>query len=115
MRAGVTVQEELADVLGAVKGYRWTAELFGRCQLLLTQVNLFSILRRELLPPEYKQFDLMYCSYVRPHDDALNRWLMKSQRKEGDEKVKSERKEVKKKSAGIRGQKYKFRGFPENW
>lgn len=110
----MTVQDELESIVREVKAYRWTPELFDKCQKFLHYADVFNILRRELLPDEYEQFDLMYCNHLRPQDEALNRWLMKIHKKEGGI-MKTGKKEVMKSSEGNRNPRHQFRGFPENW
>lgn len=71
----MNAQEELQDVMAEVKAWRWTPELFGRIRELLRYADVFNLLRRELTPEEYQQFDLEYCSHYRPQDRELTKWL----------------------------------------
>lgn len=71
----MTVQEELRYILAEVKAWRWTPELFGRVNSLLGYADAFNILRKELTPKEYAQFDLEYCSHYRSQDRELIKWL----------------------------------------
>ena len=86
----MTVQEELWHILAEVKAWRWTPELFDRIRNLLGYADVFNILRKELTPEEYQQFDLEYCSHYRPQDRELTKWLAE------ERKVKECRKEVRK-------------------
>lgn len=85
----MTVQEELRYILAEVKAWRWTPELFGRVNNLLDYADVFNILRKELTPEEYAQFDLEYRSHYRPQDRELIKWLREEQRKEDAEKWKT--------------------------
>lgn len=76
----MTVQEELRYILAEVKAWRWTPELFGRVNSLLGYADAFNILRKELTPEEYVQFDLEYCSHYRPQDRELIKWLADGQK-----------------------------------
>ncbi|MFR7952505.1 MAG: hypothetical protein ACLU4P_02815 [Ruminococcus sp.] len=60
----MTVQEEVNAVVKAAKEYRWGSELYERMRNLIIRanVNIFNILRNNLLPEEYEQLDLEYCS-----------------------------------------------------
>lgn len=78
----MTVQEELRHILAEVKAWRWTPELFDRIRNLLGYADVFNILRKELTPEEYQQFDLEYCSHYRPQDRELTKWLRKEHEKE---------------------------------
>lgn len=85
----MTVQEELRHILAEVKAWRWTPELFDRIRNLLGYADVFNILRKELTPEEYQQFDLEYCSHYRPQDRELTKWLAEEHRKEDAEKWKT--------------------------
>lgn len=75
-------QEELQHIMTEVKVWRWTPELFERVRAILTYADVFNILRWELLPDEYDQFDLEYCSYFRPQDRELTKLLTEERREE---------------------------------
>ena len=53
----MTVQEEVNAVVKAAKEYRWGSELYERMRNLIIRanVNIFNILRNNLLPEEYEQ------------------------------------------------------------
>lgn len=89
----MTPQEELQSIIADVKASKWTPELFERIRRLLGYADVFNTLRRELTPEEYDQFDLEYCSYYRPQDREITKWLAEERRKAKNSKNK--RKEVK--------------------
>lgn len=73
----MTVQEEVNAVVKAAKEYRWGSELYERMRNLIIRanVNIFNILRNNLLPEEYEQLDLEYCEYFRPGQKELSEWV----------------------------------------
>ena len=81
----MTVQEEVNAVVKAAKEYRWGSELYERMRNLIIRanVNIFNILRNNLLPEEYEQLDLEYCEYFRPGQKELSEWV-RSERKRGE-------------------------------
>ena len=85
----MTLQEELRHILAEVKAWRWIPELFDQIRNLLGYADVFNILRKELTPEEYQQFDLEYCSHYRPQDRELTKWLAEEHRKEDAEKWKT--------------------------
>ena len=50
---------------------------------LNANLNIFNILRNNLLPEEYEQLDLEYCEYFRPGQKELSEWV-RSERKRGE-------------------------------
>ena len=78
----MTVQEEMEAITAAARSYRWTPELFERVRAILPYADAFNILRRELLPVEYDQLDLEYCSYYRPQDRELTKALREERKEE---------------------------------
>ncbi len=80
----MTPQEELKSIIADVKAWKWTPELFERIRRLLGYADVFNALRRELTPAEYDQFDLEYCSYYRPQDREITKWLTEERRKAGE-------------------------------
>ena len=81
----MTVQEEVNAVVKVAKEYRWGSELYERMRnlIILANVNIFNILRNNLLPEEYEQLDLEYCEYFRPGQKELSKWV-RSERKRGE-------------------------------
>ena len=71
----MTAQEELQAIIADAKAWKWTPELFDRIRRLLGYADVFNALRRELTTEEYEQFDLEYCSHIRPQDREITKWL----------------------------------------
>lgn len=80
----MTAQEELQAIIADVKAWKWTPELFERIRRLLGYADVFNVLRRELTTEEHEQFDLEYCSYIRPQDREITKWLTEERRKAGE-------------------------------
>ncbi len=88
----MTVQEEVNAVVKAAKEYRWGSELYERMRNLIIRanVNIFNILRNNLLPEEYEQLDLEYCEVFPPRTKRAER--MGKIRKEREVSMKRGRK-----------------------
>lgn len=71
----MTAQEELQAIIADAKAWKWTPELFDRIREMLGYADVSNALRRELTTEEYEQFDLEYCSHIRPQDRGITKWL----------------------------------------